>query len=111
MPILRNGDRRPEGPGAADPVAVEAALCDLLQALQVDRRAVQLTPEEADALLTRLRRGGGTSGCRAPSPSKSSRGGRDLTAGAMSIYVRSADFINSPPNSLSRSRAFFIPSS
>ena len=29
----------------------------LLQALQVDRRAVQLTPEEADALLTRLRRG------------------------------------------------------
>ncbi len=57
MPTSRPDDRRPEGPGAAAPLAVEAALCDLLQALQVDRRAVQLTPEEADALLTRLRRG------------------------------------------------------
>ena len=57
MPIPRNGDRRPEGPGATDPVAVEAALCDLLQALQGDRRAVNLTPEEADVLLAPLRRG------------------------------------------------------
>ena len=57
MPTSRPGDRRPGGPGAAGPVAVEAALCDLLQALRVDPRAVRLTPEEADALLTRLRRG------------------------------------------------------
>ncbi len=58
MPTPRNGDRRPNAPtAAADPVAVEAALCDLLQALQVDRRAVRLTPNEADALLACVRRG------------------------------------------------------
>jgi hypothetical protein len=54
----RNGDRRPDAPAAAaHPAAVEAALCGLLQALRVDHRAVRLTPEEADALLTRLRQG------------------------------------------------------
>jgi hypothetical protein len=58
MPISRPGDRRSDSPGAADPVAVEAALCNLLQALQVDRRAVQLSPEEADAILTHLLREG-----------------------------------------------------
>jgi hypothetical protein len=57
MPTSRPGDRRPEDSGAAAPMAVEAALCDLLQALRVDPRAVRLTPEEADALLSRLRQG------------------------------------------------------
>ena len=58
MPTPRNGDRRPDAPtAAADPAAVDGALCGLLQALRVDSQAVRLTPEEADALLTRLRQG------------------------------------------------------
>ena len=57
MPTPRNRDHRPDAPtAAADPAAVDGALCGLLQALRVDPRAVKLTPEEADALLTRLRR-------------------------------------------------------
>jgi hypothetical protein len=57
MPTPRNRDHRPDAPtAAADPAAVDAALCGLLQALRVDPQAVEITPEEADALLTRLRR-------------------------------------------------------
>ena len=57
MPTPRHRDHRPDAPtAAADPAAVDAALCGLLQTLRVDPRAVEITPEEADALLTRLRR-------------------------------------------------------
>jgi hypothetical protein len=54
MPTSRTEHHRPEGPGATDPVTMEAALCGLLQALQVDPRAVRLTPGEADALLAHI---------------------------------------------------------
>ena len=57
MPTPRNSDRRPDAPAAAaDPAAVDAALCRLLQALQVDPAAVELAPEEEDTILTHLRR-------------------------------------------------------
>jgi hypothetical protein len=56
MPTPRNSDRRPDAPAAAaDPAAVDVALCGLLQALQVDPAAVELTPDEEDTILTHLR--------------------------------------------------------